>query len=264
VKTCHRCPSVLRSSRGPTSNGPESGAKPFSFLYKPGPRDYHPALDEHDAWRQRVRRDQQLIERLRLAAFRLDAAQEERTWAIVAAHQQGLPIRRIAAATGLSATRVHQLLAAGASAGIPAWLSRLREPSAPAGPADEGTPPERDAALRAHLAEEVAALRRCLGWLERESRGEPVVVNLRQDGDVETEFVAFDRPRILRVLARIAADLDALASAHEVAAAGAPPGEEDPRARHRRRLAEPTPAPPRLSPREERARLRAELGLPPQ
>ncbi len=69
-------------------------------------------MDEHEALRQRVRREQQLIERLRLAAFRLDAAQEERTWAIVAAHQQGLPIRRIAAATGLSATRVHQLLAA--------------------------------------------------------------------------------------------------------------------------------------------------------
>ena len=61
--------------------------------------------------------------------------------------------------------------------------------------------------LREHLIEEVAALRRCLGWLEQEARGEPVVVNLRPDGDVETEFVSFDRPRILRVLARIAADL---------------------------------------------------------
>src|SRR5215210_1904507 len=98
-------------------------------------------MDEHEALRQRVRREQQLIERLRLAAFRLDAAQEERTWAIVSAHQQGLPIRRIAAATGLSATRVHQLLAAAATAGLPAWLSRLREPGEPAGAADEGTVP---------------------------------------------------------------------------------------------------------------------------
>jgi hypothetical protein len=34
-----------------------------------------------------------------------------------------------------------------------------------------------------------------------------VVVNLRPDADVETEFVAFDRPRVVRVLERIAADL---------------------------------------------------------
>ena len=221
-------------------------------------------MGEQEAWRQRVRRDQQLIERLRTAAFRLEAAQEERTWAIVAAHQQGLPIRRIAAATGLSATRVHQLLTATSAEGIPGWLSRLREPSAPAGAADQGEAPAPDTALRAHLAEEVAALRRCLGWLAQEARGEPVVVNLRPDSDGETEFVPFDRPRILRVLARIAADLDELARAHAVGAAGASPGEEEPRARHRRRLAEPVPAPPRLSPREERARLRAEVGLPPQ
>ena len=221
-------------------------------------------MGEQEAWRQRVRREQGLIERLRTAAFRLETAQEERTWAIVAAHQQGLPIRRIAAAAGLSATRVHQLLAAAATAAIPAWLSRLREPSESASAAGEGGPPAPDIALRAHLAEEVAALRRCLGWLEQEARGEPVVVNLRPDGDGAPEFVPFDRPRILRVLARIAADLDELARAHEVEAAGAPPGEEEPRARHRRRLAEPPPAPARLSPREERARLRAEVSLPPQ
>src|SRR5919199_5474120 len=117
-------------------------------------------MGEQEAWRQRVRREQQLIARLRRAALRLEAAQEERTWAIVAAHQQGLSIRRIAAATGLSATRVHQLLAAAATAAIPAWLSRLREPSEPASAADEGGPPAPDTALRAHLAEEVAALRR--------------------------------------------------------------------------------------------------------
>ena len=63
-------------------------------------------MDEQEAWRQRVRREQGLIERLGTAAFRLEAAQEERTWAIVSAHQQGLPIRRIAAAAGLSASRV--------------------------------------------------------------------------------------------------------------------------------------------------------------
>ena len=34
------------------------------------------------------------------------------------------------------------------------------------------------------------------------------MVNLRPDGDGETEFVSIDRPRIHRVLARIAADLN--------------------------------------------------------
>src|SRR5919202_425986 len=201
-------------------------------------------MDEQGAWRQRVRREQGLIERLRTAAFRLEAAQEERTWAIVAAHQRGLAIRRIAAATGFSAAPGHQLLTAAAREGIPAWLSRLREPGEPASPTDEGAVPAPDIALRDQLAEEVAALRRCLGWLAQEARGEPVVVNLRPESDVETEFVAFDRARILRVLARIAADLDELVRAHEVGAVGATPDEDDPRARQRRRLAEPAPAPP--------------------
>ena len=37
-----------------------------------------------------------------------------------------------------------------------------------------------------------------------------MVVNLRPDEDVETDFVAFDRLRVVRVLERIAADLDNL------------------------------------------------------
>src|SRR4029077_4405936 len=37
-------------------------------------------------------------------------------------------------------------------------------------------------------------------------RGENVVVNLRPDEDVETEFVAFDRPRVVRVIPAFDAD----------------------------------------------------------
>ncbi|CAA9542224.1 MAG: hypothetical protein AVDCRST_MAG88-106 [uncultured Thermomicrobiales bacterium] len=110
-------------------------------------------MDEREAWCRRLREEQRLIERLRLASFRLEAAQEERTWAIVSAHQQGLAIRRIAAAAGLSATRVHQLLTATAPAGIPAWLSRLREPGgSPArrarAPCRRRTPPCVSTSLR--------------------------------------------------------------------------------------------------------------------
>ncbi len=53
--------------RGPTSNGPESGAKPFSFLY--GARRMRLScdlsMDDRGVWRRRVRREQGLIERLR-------------------------------------------------------------------------------------------------------------------------------------------------------------------------------------------------------
>jgi hypothetical protein len=95
-------------------------------------------------------------------------------------------------------------------------------------------------------------------------RGERVIVNLRPESGPETEYVAFDGPRILRVLGRIIADLDALA--------GLPPQtEEEPkdedaearRVRHRKSLAEPEPQPRRLTVREERALLRALLDRPP-
>ena len=94
--------------------------------------------------------------------------------------------------------------------------------------------------------------------------GERVIVNLRPESDPETEYVAFDGPRILRVLGRIIADLDALA--------GLPPRPDEEsededaearRVRHRKRLAEPEPQPRRLSVREERALLRALLDRPP-
>jgi hypothetical protein len=90
-----------------------------------------------------------------------------------------------------------------------------------------------------------------------------VVVNLRPETEEETEFVPFDRPRVLRVLARIAADLNELArrtreNTEELAAA-----QEALRARHRQRLAEPEPQPRRLSQREERLALRHAKRLPP-
>ena len=100
--------------------------------------------------------------------------------------------------------------------------------------------------------------------MELLQRGERVVVKLRPESDPETESVAFDGPRVLRVLGRIIADLDALA--------GLPPQtEEEPkdedaearRVRHRKSLAEPEPQPRRLTMREERALLRALLDRPP-
>ena len=157
---------------------------------------------------QRVQRTRHLTERLRQATVRLSAAQQERVWAIVSAHQQGLSIRQIALAATLSAARVHQLLTDNAAADIPVWLSRLREQDWPG--AESGVTDPPSASLAVTLTEEVTALRQCIGWLEQAERGEAVVVNLRPDTDPAPAYVVFDRWRILRVLERIAADLDDL------------------------------------------------------
>lgn len=220
-------------------------------------------MDTPEELRQRIYHEQRLIARLRLATTRLADAQQERLWAMVAAQPAGLSIRQIAAATGLSASRVHQLLRADEAQDIPVWLSRLREQelSAAASPAAAQPSPQRP--MQRRLAEEVEVLRRCLDWLARLERGEEVIVNLRAEEETETEFVRFDRPRVLRVLARMAADLDEL-TRHPMEAADETGGQEDiPRARHRQRLAEPDPPPTPLSQRAQRAALRRALGLPP-
>ena len=211
-------------------------------------------METHDEFHERIRRERQVAARLRLATERLEDAQRERIWAIIEAHQEGLSVRQIAAATGLSSSRVHQLLGSDEAREIPRWLSQQRR-------RDRPSPPD----VRAHLASELEALRRCHEWLERLDRGEPVVVNLRPETDPETEYVAFDRPRVLRVLARIIADLDELAGYPPIAAEGRTEGKnaEAERARHRRRLAEPDPPPKRMTVQEERAALWDALGRPP-
>ena len=98
---------------------------------------------------------------------------------------------------------------------------------------------------------------------KRLERGETVVVNLRPETEVETEFVRFDRPRVVRVLERIAADLDDLSRLPNDAHADKESTPRDARARHRHELAEPPPEPKKLSHQEQRRALRAALGLPP-
>ena len=208
---------------------------------------------------QRVRREKQLVARLGLATKRLADADRERIWAIVAAHEDGLSIRKIAAATNLSSSRVHQLLQSEESQAIPKWLSQLRE----AALVNENASGIDGLSLQSRLAEELEVLRWCLDWLERLEHSNEVIVNLRPDTADATEYVPFDRPRVLQVLARIAADLDMLAGSTHPRATTTAEGKEDPGGRHRRRLAELDPKPQRLSMKEERAVLREEVGLPP-
>jgi hypothetical protein len=222
-------------------------------------------MKTNDEFHERTRRQQRFTARLRLATKRLEEAQRERVWAIVEAHQAGLSVRQIATATGLSSSRVHQLLGSDEAREIPRWLSEQRRRNRSDRPRQETDRSPFHADLQGLLAGELEALRRCREWLERLDRGEHVVVNLRPETDPETEYVSFDRPRVLRVLARIIADLDELAGYPPITEEKAAKGEdaETRRARHRRRLAEPEPPPKRLTVREEREALRALLDLPP-
>ncbi len=140
---------------------------------------------------QLVQHERKLKNRLHLATTRLAEAERERIWAIVAAHDAGLSIRKIAAATGLSRSRIHQLLQEQEAHEIPAWLTHLRDrevnPETPSD-TDQRAP---DTLLRAHIASEVEVLRWCMAWLEQLERGEMVVVNLRPATDDQTQFAQF-------------------------------------------------------------------------
>jgi len=197
--------------------------------------------------RQRLQRERELIARLRTANVRFSDAQTERVWAIVSAHQASLSIRKIAGVTGLSSSRIHQLLNAPEAQGIPVWLSQLRQSRGGSAPMNEA---ELETKIQSRLPREVEALRRRIDWLQRLERGENVIVNLRLDTDVETEFVSFDRSRVVRVLERIAADLDNLGLVQKDPQADREVNQNDPQARHRRELAEPSREPTKLSQRE--------------
>jgi len=220
-------------------------------------------METPEALQQCVRREQQMIARLRLAMTRLADAERERIWAIVAAKEAGLSIRQIARATGVSPTRIHQLLQADEARAIPVWLSQLQDQRLAPAVQPEGVPPAPSSPGWSHVADEVEVLRWCMAWLEQLEHADHVVVHLRPASEEETEFVPFDRPRVWRVLARIVADLDALARCSLASAEALPDGQQERRARHRQRLAEPEPPPRRLSRWEERAASRQALGLPP-
>jgi hypothetical protein len=223
------------------SPGAENSGKAFSFVDSSEPSGIKLIRGQHHGdLRQRLQRELELIARLRTANVRFIDAQTERIWAIVSAHQAGLSIRKIADVTGLSSSRIHQLLNAPEAKEIPAWLSQLRQSTGGFAPKNEAERPELESKIQ------VEALRRCIDWLQRLERGENVIVNLRLDTDVETEFVSFDGPRVVRVLERIAADLDKLSEVPNDPQAEREANQHDPQARHRRELAEPSPEPKKL------------------
>ena len=58
-----------------------------------------------------ARRERRVLARVSRATWRLDQAERERTWALVSARAEGISIRTLATAVGLSPSRVHQFVA---------------------------------------------------------------------------------------------------------------------------------------------------------
>ncbi len=197
-----------------------------------------------------------------MATTRVKDAERERIWAIATAHSEGLSIRKIAEATGLSSSRVHQLLHSDEARQIPDWLTSLLDPNVNT---DEHSDDEKNSSLRElqqQLADEGEVIRWCIGWLEQLACGERVVVNLRAESDSRTAYVGVDQEWVLRVLKRVAANLDQLSGNLN------PTSEDDVRQDpitagelHRYRLGEPEPKISSLSHREQRAILREKMGL---
>jgi len=190
-------------------------------------------LKSHDEFQRKER----IKARLARAAFRLEMAEMERTWAIVSAQREGLTLREIAARVGLGPTRVHQLVTSPEAELVEPALSVLRE----AGwPAPEDPTPEAEEQVPDRLVEEAAMVATCAEWLEALAAGEAPRVNLRPDDDYPASYrVPVDQARVVRVLRRIAHDLEELARARRVADMPSSAEELDPRLRLRRRLAEP-------------------------
>jgi transposase len=155
-------------------------------------------------------KEKRLTNRLRLATTRIQDVERERIWAIATAHCEGLSIRKIAEITDLSSSRVHQLLHTDEARQIPDWLLSGQDADIRRNEfSDEEKKPSLKK-LQQQLADEGEVIRWCIGWLEQLDRGEKVVVNLRAESDPRTAYVGVNQDWVLRVLKRIAANLDRL------------------------------------------------------
>ena len=196
--------------------------------------------DRMAAWR----RERRVLQRVSRAAWRLEQAERERAWALASARAEGVSIRTLAAAAGLSPARVHQITAVADLDELDVALGELRAAGWPA-PEDPGG--DDDAELDGRdlicdrLVDEVDWLRQCAGWLTHLHTSEyPPAVNLRPEGDhPDRALVVADLPRVAAIVQRIAADVDELARARRVADLGAAGALPDRRAERRRRAAEP-------------------------
>ena len=137
--------------------------------------------------------------RVSRAAWRLEQAERERTWALVSARAEGISIRTLATAAGLSPSRVHQIVAAADLDALDAALGELRAAGWPAPEhPDSGEDTElggRDT-IADRLSDEVSWLRQCAGWLAHlDADSYPPAVNLRPAADWPDRAIVGRRPR---------------------------------------------------------------------
>ena len=143
--------------------------------------------------REQILKEKRLANRLHLATTRVKDVERSRIWAITTAHSEGLSIRKIAQATGLSSSRVHQLLHTDEALQIPDWLRDLPNSNIKIDAQSDGEDKLSLRELQQQLADEGEVMRWCINWLEKLARGEKVVVNLRAESDPTTAYVAVDR-----------------------------------------------------------------------
>jgi hypothetical protein len=128
-------------------------------------------MESLDHCKKKELKDKQLLNRLRSCSTRVKDVERERLWAIATAQTEGLSIRKIAEATDLSSSRVHQLLHTDEASKIPDWLSDLPDSNIKMDAQSDGEDKLSPSDLRQHLADEGEVLRWCIGWLEQLDRG---------------------------------------------------------------------------------------------
>ena len=117
-----------------------------------------------------ARGERPVLARVVRAAWRLEQAEREQTWALISDRAEAISIRTLAAAIGLSPSPVHQLMADADPDALDAALGELRAAGWPA-PEDPDSDEDADLDGRDHLAgrlpDEVDWLRQCAGWLRQ-------------------------------------------------------------------------------------------------
>ncbi len=145
--------------------------------------------DRMAAWR----RERQVLQRVSRAAWRLEQAERERSWALASARAEGISIRTLAAAAGLSPARVHQITADADLDELDAALGELRTAGWPAPEDPDG---DDDAELDGRdlicdrLLDEAGRLRQCADWL---IRLHTKVARARRVADLGVAAVGSDR-----------------------------------------------------------------------
>ena len=79
------------------------------------------------------------------------AAEWRNPCAVISPTPRALSIRKIAGVTGLSSSRIHQLLKAPEAKEIPVWLSQLRQSSRGSAPKNEAERPELETKIQSRL-----------------------------------------------------------------------------------------------------------------